>query len=73
MDITFTVRSKSKLTGLYRYMVSKDDADRTDLTINPKEKLSIKGDNFTVSIPAKSLSILTTFHLKHSDPGITVE
>ena len=73
IDITVMISSKSGLKNMYRYAVSKRDADRTDLNMDPKENIDIHAGKITSKIPAKSLSIFTTYNLKNSDDGITVE
>lgn len=68
-DVSFDVGERLRL---YRYVITQADADRNDVVIAPEHQLRTKG-KFRAQIPPKSLCIYTTYHLKHSDPGIIVE
>lgn len=73
IDTRFEVSPAASMNSLYRYSVSKSDSGKTDLVINPKQSIKVRHDHFSIRIPGKSLTILTNFHLRHADPGITVE
>ncbi len=73
IDAAIEMKSQSGSMTLYRYGVSRTEEGRTDLVINPQETINPESGRFKSRILPKSLTIFSTYHLKHSDPGITVE
>ena len=60
---------------LYRYEVSEKDADRNDLTIEPKAdlKLSANATSLSAAISPMSLTIYAHYKLTHDEKGVIVE
>lgn len=74
-DAAIQFRLLGPRVKLYQYEVSRADADRNDLAIEPKaEFFAIDADlSLDAALLPESLSIYTTFRLTHADRGITVE
>lgn len=60
---------------LYRYGISRADKDRTDLTIDPTAEFvaTQASTPFHDQLPPESLTIYTTYRLKHADGGIAAD
>jgi hypothetical protein len=59
---------------LFRYRYSQQQYDRNDIKVDPQPDFSpALGSPWTDSLPSNSLTIYTTYKLKHDDPGILVD
>jgi hypothetical protein len=71
----WTVEFSLQETGdrpLYKYQVTPEEKDRPDLQINPLRTLTASGDplQFSDRLPPMTLTVYSTWKLKHSDRGI---
>ena len=55
----------------FRYRYNKLQYDRADVKVNPElEFLQAPGNGWSDSLPPRSLTVYSTYKLKHDDPGI---
>jgi hypothetical protein len=59
----------------YRYRYGNPQRDRTDIRVKPENEYLLSPANSVIkeTLPAQSLTLYSTFELKHDDPGIIVE
>lgn len=59
----------------YRYRYGNPQRDRIDIRVNPENEYLLGPINSAIKerLPAQSLTLYSTFMLKHGDPGIIVE
>ena len=74
-NITVQLDGLKQPIRLYRYEVSQKDADRTDLSIEPKAdvELSATAANLSAPIAPMSLTIYSTYKLSHNEKGVIAE
>jgi hypothetical protein len=74
-DVAVDVRGFGAGVRLYKYCVSQAEKDRTDLVIDPKAEFMMTTAKPTLQdrLAPESLTIYTTYQLKHSEPGITAD
>jgi hypothetical protein len=58
---------------LYEYKVTAADADQPNLRVDPVDSVDASKGDFDVVLPPMSLTIFSTFHLKHNQHGIIAE
>ncbi len=74
-NLSIDLKNLPEATRLYRYAVSSADRNRADLRIESDRNidLSVGKAIFTDRAAPLSLTIYTTYKLRHAEPGITIE
>jgi hypothetical protein len=73
--VEIDIRGLAGTKRLYRYVVSAADRDNALLRIEPASDVALTKGTSTIlgTIPPASLTIYSTYHLAHAEPGVTGE
>ncbi|MGA2629807.1 MAG: hypothetical protein ABSG54_06280 [Terriglobia bacterium] len=60
---------------LYRYRMSPERKDRVEVVLGPQDEFPVSVQRTRVQdrLPARSLTVYSTYHLQPGDPGIMAE
>jgi hypothetical protein len=72
---SFELSGLPRKAVLYRYRMTPQQRDRTDVRLGPEEKFSVspKSTSFRDMVPARSVTVYSTYRLKPDDPGAMSE
>ena len=75
VDVAFDFRGVSNAAQLWRYSVNQSQRDRADLRIEPEAgfPLSSSSASFKDRVAPMSLTIYSTYKLRHADNGVIAE
>lgn len=62
-------------TKLYRYSMTPEKKDKADVVLGPEKEFEISNQapTFKDRLPARSLTVYSTYHLQNDEPGVIAE
>lgn len=74
-DAEIDLRGIAAGMTLYRYRMSPEKRGRVEVVLGPQDKfpVSVQQTRFQDRLPARSLTVYSTYHLQPGDPGIIAE
>jgi hypothetical protein len=74
-DLTVALSGLNNERKLYRYSVTPAQRDRDDIEINSEKAFTLSASQAVLSdqLPARSLTVYTTYDLAHGDAGVMTE
>jgi hypothetical protein len=72
-EITFSGLNKEK--KFYRYQMTPNKQDKADVLLEPVQMPSVSRRKplFAITLPARSVTVYSTYNLRSSDPGVIAE